>query len=115
MAIERLLRALEEYFVGGIKTNLDLFRKILRSEEFRSAQIDTGWLDRWLIGKPKAADGKVDADAARVAAIAAAWFAWSGGDGAPNGAANNLAVNSSSGDSAWKRTARSEALRGVGE
>ena len=26
MAIARLLRALEEYFVGGIKTNVDLFR-----------------------------------------------------------------------------------------
>ncbi len=116
MAIERLLRALEEYFVGGIKTNLDLFRKILRSQEFRTAEIDTGWLDRWLAGRQKATP-KTDGDSARVAAIAAAWFAWNGGNGAAaNGAANqNNGDASSSANSAWKRTARAEALRGVGE
>jgi acetyl-CoA carboxylase biotin carboxylase subunit len=114
MAIERLLRALEEYFVGGIKTNVDLFRTILRSEEFRTAQIDTGWLDRWLAGAQKAAAQKKNEESARLAAIAAAWFAWSGGNGVEgNGAAVQANGDVSSGNSAWKRTARAESLRGA--
>jgi len=32
-AINRLLRALYEYFVGGIKTNISLFRRILKDPE----------------------------------------------------------------------------------
>ena len=30
----RLVRALNEYFVGGIKTNISLFRRILSDSEF---------------------------------------------------------------------------------
>src|SRR5580698_6700586 len=33
-AIARLTLALDEYFVGGIKTNISLFRRILRDKEF---------------------------------------------------------------------------------
>src|SRR3954463_7449279 len=78
MAIARLLRALEEYFVGGIKTNVDLFRRILKSQEFATAKIDTGWLDRWLTQSAKLPAG----DNAKVAAIAAALFAFNNVDGA---------------------------------
>src|SRR5215469_16027599 len=45
-AISRLTRALNEYFVGGIKTNIPLFRRILRRPNFRAAKLDTGFLDR---------------------------------------------------------------------
>ncbi|MGD0438463.1 MAG: acetyl-CoA carboxylase biotin carboxylase subunit, partial [Bryobacteraceae bacterium] len=45
-AIERLTRALGEYFVGGIKTNVSLFQRILRDADFRAAKLDTGFLDR---------------------------------------------------------------------
>lgn len=48
LAIERMLRALDEYHVGGIATNVNLFRRILRDEKFRSAEIDTGYLERLL-------------------------------------------------------------------
>ena len=41
-------RALDEYFVGGIKTNLPLFRRILEHPDFVHARIDTGFLDRLL-------------------------------------------------------------------
>ena len=34
-AISRLTRALHEYFVGGIKTNISLFRRILTDADFR--------------------------------------------------------------------------------
>ena len=37
-AIDRLLRALHEYFVGGIKTNISLFRRILRDSGFSRRQ-----------------------------------------------------------------------------
>ena len=47
-AIARLTRALGEYFVGGIKTNISLFRRILHDADFRAAKLDTGFLDRML-------------------------------------------------------------------
>ena len=47
-AISRLTRALNEYFVGGIKTNISLFRRILNHPDFRAAKLDTGFLDRLL-------------------------------------------------------------------
>jgi acetyl-CoA carboxylase, biotin carboxylase subunit len=52
VAIGRMLRALEEYVIGGIKTNISLFQRILRDEDFRSAQIDTIWLER-LLARPE--------------------------------------------------------------
>src|SRR5215813_11444120 len=51
-AIARMRRALDEYFIGGIKTNLPLFRRILEHPDFAAAQIDTGFLDRLLAAKP---------------------------------------------------------------
>ena len=47
-AISRLARALPEYFVAGIKTNLGLFRRILADKDFQSGKIDTGYLERLL-------------------------------------------------------------------
>ena len=47
-AIATLKRALDEYFVGGIKSNLPLFRRILRDADFQAGQFDTGYLDRLL-------------------------------------------------------------------
>ena len=49
-AISRLARALPEYFVAGIKTNLGLFRRILADKDFQSGKIDTGYLERLLKG-----------------------------------------------------------------
>ena len=53
-AIERMLRALGEYVVGGIKTNVGLFQRILRDGEFRAGRIDTGYLERLLAAGPAA-------------------------------------------------------------
>jgi acetyl-CoA carboxylase biotin carboxylase subunit len=71
-AIDRMLRALEEYVIGGIKTNIGLFRRILMDEDFRAARIDTGYLERLLAGEPAPVEGDVPAD---VVAVAAALFA----------------------------------------
>lgn len=43
-AIGRMRRALREYFVGGIKTTLPLFREIMVDVEFCAGHLDTGFL-----------------------------------------------------------------------
>ena len=70
-AISRLTRALPEYFVAGIKTNLGLFRRILADGDFQSGKIDTGYLDRLLAAKAGSEDMGVEKS---IAAIAAAVF-----------------------------------------
>jgi acetyl-CoA carboxylase biotin carboxylase subunit len=47
-AIERMLRALGEYHVGGIKTNIPLFQAILNDPSFRRGDLHTGYLDQLL-------------------------------------------------------------------
>jgi len=104
-AIARMLRALDEYFVGGIRSNLGLFRRILGHPEFVAGRLDTGLLDRMLAEKkPAPADGDASS---RLAAVAAALFAATGGTNGSNGAAK---VEGAA-PSAWGRTARSEGLR----
>ena len=47
-AVERMLRALSEYHVGGIRTNIPLFRMILSDPAFRAGDLHTGYLDALL-------------------------------------------------------------------
>lgn len=47
-AINRLARVLDEYTVEGISTTVPLFRAIVRDEEFRRGDFDTGFIDRFL-------------------------------------------------------------------
>jgi acetyl-CoA carboxylase biotin carboxylase subunit len=111
-AIGRLTRALNEYFVGGIKTNISLFRRILSDPDFRAAKMDTGFLDRLLKQKPP--EAAVDPKAIEVAVIAAGIFAALGtaAAGAGERAVTNVPANSRShADSNWKITARREATK----
>ena len=98
-AIARLCCALDEYVIGGIRTNLQLLRRILGEADFRMARIDTGYLDR-LLAQPTpaapAADGTSDA-----AAIAAMLFETPAA--APTATAQQTA---------WQRQARLEGMRG---
>ncbi|MGH9597252.1 MAG: acetyl-CoA carboxylase biotin carboxylase subunit, partial [Edaphobacter sp.] len=71
MAIDRMLRALDEYVIGGIKTNIGLFRRILTDSDFRAARIDTGYLERMLAAGPAVVEESVPED---VVAVAAALF-----------------------------------------
>jgi acetyl-CoA carboxylase, biotin carboxylase subunit len=108
-AIARLTRALGEYFVGGIKTNISLFRRILHDTDFRAAKLDTGFLGRML----KRAEGKpADPKAAEVAAIAAGVFAALGSteQEARNGAGIGTRADANTGAN-WKSASRREALR----
>jgi acetyl-CoA carboxylase biotin carboxylase subunit len=47
-AIARLDRALGEYAIDGVSTNLPLQRRILASEDFIQSEIDVVWLERLL-------------------------------------------------------------------
>jgi acetyl-CoA carboxylase, biotin carboxylase subunit len=109
-AVARLARALSEYFVGGIKTNISLFRRILSDTDFRAAKIDTGFLDRLL---KRTEDTPPDARAAEVAAIAAGMFAVFGSTTAAAGehAADSGSRANDKVDSNWKNASRREALR----
>ena len=107
-ATSRLRRALNEYFVGGIKTNISLFRRILNDEDFKAGRLDTGFLDR-LLARPveiAAADG----EAAEVAAIAAGLFAVL--EPVTSATSNgNVSTSSVAQDpSAWKKAGREDAL-----
>src|SRR5262249_38128793 len=46
-AIARMQRALGEYQVAGIKTNLPFFRSILSHEKFVAGELSTGFIDRF--------------------------------------------------------------------
>src|SRR5579871_5317690 len=112
-ATARLVRALNEYFVGGIKTNISLFRRILRHPDFRAGNIDTGFLDRLLKQKDEELDSQAEAEATEVAVIAAGMFATLGASAAnageravTDGSSNKVEVASN-----WKTAARREALR----
>jgi len=118
-AIARLTRALNEYFVGGIKTNISLFRRILRDPEFRAARLDTGFLDRMLKQEEHRksetrAVSPSESGAAEVAAIAAGMFAVLGPSAA--GVGERVASNGSGGSDAqsvskWRSSGRSEATQ----
>jgi acetyl-CoA carboxylase biotin carboxylase subunit len=110
-AIGRLTRALNEYFVGGIKTNISLFRRIFSNPDFRAAKVDTGFLDRLLKQQkedPQAKDGQ----AAEVAAIAAGMFAVLGSSAGVAGdrPVTNGEPAQASSTSNWRTAARREEL-----
>jgi acetyl-CoA carboxylase, biotin carboxylase subunit len=111
MAINRLRRALVEYFVGGIKTNIPLFRRILLHPDFQAGKIDTGFLDR-LLAEPPVHDART-AERIPIAAIAAAIFAMqqTSAQAGGNSATNGKAGDGDRAKSAWKAASRAEALR----
>jgi acetyl/propionyl-CoA carboxylase alpha subunit len=100
-AISRLLRALDEIFVGGIHTNLSLFRKILNDTAFQAGKIDTGYLERLLASSPVSEIH----EHSQVAAIAAVLFNVL--DSTIKG--RSIGTTSSNvAESNWKRAARTE-------
>ena len=102
-AVARMKRALDEYFVGGIKTNLSLFRRILDHPDFLAARIDTGFLDRLLAEQAPVVQAE---EINKVAAISAALFA-----AARNGANGGAKSAQQPENQGWKKAARQEALR----
>ncbi|MFL6451025.1 MAG: acetyl/propionyl/methylcrotonyl-CoA carboxylase subunit alpha [Bryobacteraceae bacterium] len=100
IAIERMGRALAEYRVGGITTNLPLFEEIMKDESFRAGRLDTGFLDRfmqtWKRPEP--------CEAALLASMLAA-------GSAEAKLAQSRTIQTASQDSAWRANARKGLLR----
>jgi acetyl-CoA carboxylase biotin carboxylase subunit len=93
-------RALDEYVIAGIRTNLGLFRRILADADFRAARIDTGYLDRLLADPPPAAENGHGA----IPAVAAALFE------ATRPSVNGTSMNGNNPPRAWKTAARRDAV-----
>jgi len=70
-AIERMLRALSEYRIGGIRTNIALFDAILRDPAFRAGDLHTGYLDE-LLKRPGLLGQQPAPELAAIAAAAVA-------------------------------------------
>jgi len=69
-AIARTLRALDEYAVTGVTTNLAFFRDLLCDEEFVAGHLHTGFLDEFMARRPQQPPSAVlDQLAAAVAAV----------------------------------------------
>ena len=71
-AIERLRRALDEYEVSGITTNLPFFREVAEDEEFVSGHLDTGFISRFNERRAAAGSKEVSQVESDLAVIAAA-------------------------------------------
>ena len=102
-AIGRVQRALGEYFIAGVKTNLSLFRRILKDADFLAGSTHTGLLDRM----PEQASSPQMVDES-IVAIAAGIFSATSAAQTPPDTNNDGAFTSQS--SAWKKIARTEAL-----
>jgi acetyl-CoA carboxylase, biotin carboxylase subunit len=107
-AIARLRRALEEYSISGIKTNVGLFRRLLVDPEYVRGDIYTRWLDDWLGRKTPPTTPAHPADSVESAAILAAalFFLSSNGSGSPS----SSPAPSESSASSWKREGRRAAV-----
>jgi acetyl-CoA carboxylase biotin carboxylase subunit len=117
-AIMRLQRALYEYFVAGIKTNISLFQRILGDADFQAGKLDTGYLDRLFAKGNHAATASAPEDGVQsletIAAIAAGMFAVL--DPASSGSRDGRSGGPGSGAGAavpsnWKQKGRSDGLR----
>ncbi|HEU0143048.1 MAG TPA: acetyl-CoA carboxylase biotin carboxylase subunit, partial [Bryobacteraceae bacterium] len=99
-AIARMLRALDEYYVGGIKTNLAFFRQILDDGEFRTGRLHIGFIEEFF--RRKAASGCPPGDVEAVAALVAVIHA---------GHSQSAAPVSSPSVSRWRNQGRERLLR----
>ena len=82
-AIRRMLRALDEYTMDGIKTTLGFYRQVFASEAYRNGQLHTGFIEDFFErnGAPHIA---ADPDAEFAAALVAAIHSLSHGGAAPS-------------------------------
>ena len=100
-AIARMRRALGEYRLEGIRTNLAFFLEVLDDPDFQKGDFDTGFIDRWLAsrkGKPGPAVVERDLAAIIVALEDAAKVA------IPTEATQTV-------ESSWKKIGRIRGLR----
>ncbi len=70
-AVERMLRALDEYAVDGIRTTIGFYRQVFADPAYRRAELHTGFVDEFL-ARNGAPDLPSDPDAEFAAALVAA-------------------------------------------
>jgi len=99
--IARLRRALDEYTITGIRTNVSLFRRILGEPDFLRSEIHTKWLDELLV-KPQPPATAARPGTEDAAAIAAAL--WQSSNARASAGAN--ATGAKEEISEWKRQGR---------
>jgi acetyl-CoA carboxylase biotin carboxylase subunit len=105
--IARLRRALDEYTITGIRTNVSLFRRILGEPEFLQGEIHTKWLDE-LLERPRPPATEPRPGTEEAAAIAAAfWQATQGHDGP------SCTSEAQAGTSRWRIEGRKQQLDGL--
>jgi len=98
-AIARMSRALDEYHVAGIRTNLNFFRRILKDSEFRDGHLHTGFIESFLSrSMPVTSDTELRAIVALVAAV----------NGGRSSVEYALACSK---DSRWRSEGREQLLR----
>ncbi|MCL2724729.1 MAG: acetyl-CoA carboxylase biotin carboxylase subunit [Polyangiaceae bacterium] len=105
-AVARMRRALSEYIVTGIRTNLTFHQKLFEHPEFVAGRYDTGFIDRYkdaLLGDPLLPQEDREAVAVAIAVAAARMERTTGA---------NTAAQAESGSrlSPWVRTHRANAL-----
>jgi acetyl-CoA carboxylase biotin carboxylase subunit len=96
-AIGRMRRALAEYHVGGIKTNLPFHRQVMRHPAFIAGEYDTGFIERH---KAELQPASPDEETAALAAVVAAAHAQANGTGGAPGADLDLSKTEIP---AWRR------------
>jgi acetyl-CoA carboxylase, biotin carboxylase subunit len=69
IATQRLDRALAEYSLTGVRTNLSLFRQIVSDTEFRAGRLTTAFLDEFFKRRPKP-ESDMEAEAAAAVVLA---------------------------------------------
>lgn len=66
MAIEKTIRAINEYEITGLETTLGFCNFVMHHEAFRSGKFDTGFVGKYF--KPEVLTGTPDADEEKIAA-----------------------------------------------
>lgn len=72
-AINRMKRAIQEYAVTGIRTNLPFFREVLEDECFRAGRLHTGFIEAFLRRRGSGPNSGPELDS--IAALVSAEFA----------------------------------------
>ncbi len=71
-AIEKMIRAIDEYQISGVQTTLSFGRFVMEHDAFRSGQFDTGFVGKYFT--PDALTPPTDPAEAQLAAVLAAWL-----------------------------------------
>jgi acetyl-CoA carboxylase biotin carboxylase subunit len=94
-------RALREYHIEGIKSNISFFQEILENPNFKKGEFDTGFIDRWL--QTRTGDDPLPAIDRDFAVLAAALF--------HSGRTVTPPESAASTESAWKLEGRRRGMR----